>query len=79
MGKVKEANAQLITMNQEISEEINKLNPNLDQVSGENQTLNAKMANDFLRLQAQKEILKHGLRDYDSSSVEAQETERMDL
>lgn len=77
MGKVKEANAQLITMNQEISEEINKLNPNLDQVSGENQTLNAKMANDFLRLQAQKEILDHGLRDYDSSAVEAQETERM--
>ena len=77
MGKVKEANYQLIRMNQEISEAINELSPNLDQVSDENEGLNARMANDFLRLQAQKEILDHGLKDYDSSVVEAQETERM--
>lgn len=77
LGKVKEANYQLIRMNQEISGEIANLSPNLDDVSGENVELNARMANDYLRLTAQKEILQHGLQDYDSSVIEAQETERL--
>lgn len=77
LGKVKEANIQLIELNQQISQAIDRLNPNLDDVSGENEKINAKMANDYLRLSAQKEILKHGLKDYDSSVIEAQETERL--
>ena len=77
MGKVREANYQLINMNQEIANEISNLNPNLDGISNDNELLNARMANDYLRLTAQKEILEHGLKDYDSSVVESQETERM--
>ena len=77
LSKIKETNARLLQLNDEISGEILNATVNVDTLGKQNQAVNEKMASDHLTLVAQKEILDDRIRDYTSTKVSDIETDRL--
>lgn len=77
LSKIKETNARLLELNNQIYEEIVNASENVDTLGQQNTATNEKMASDFLTLTAQKEILDDNIQDYSSTKVSDIETDRM--
>lgn len=77
LSKIKETNARLLELNNQIYEEIVNASETVDTLGQQNTATNEKMASDFLTLTAQKEILDDSIRDYSSTKVSDIETDRL--
>ena len=77
LSKIKETNARLLELNNQIYEEIVNTSENVDTLGQQNKTINEKMSTDYLTLTAQKDVLDNRIKDYSSIKVSDIETDRL--
>ena len=77
LNYMKELNQQLLALNERIATEIKTSDPNLDTITTTNDKANLGMENDHVTLVAQREILDARIRKYDSTAVQASDTDKL--